>query len=67
MRQAKFTLQNQFGKELYDAFLTGPEALEMLRIPTSDAELFYIDFTSLFNEILTYKNELDTLIKELSR
>lgn len=67
VRQAGFTLANAFGKEIYDAYLTGPEAVEMLRISTSDADLFDINFQALSQEVGTYKNTLAYLIRKLSQ
>lgn len=67
VRQVGFTLSNEFGKELYDAFLVGPETLEMLAISPEDAEKFDINFEALNMQVGTYKNAVSALLKKLEK
>lgn len=67
VRQAGFTLANEYGKKIYDAYLTGPEALQMLAITPEDAAQFGISFEQLAEELITYKNIVDGLIKKINK
>ena len=65
IRQVKFTLGNEVGKKIYDAFLGGKEHLAMLLISTAQAEQAGLDFMSLNEKLNTLKSGLEEIKKEL--
>ncbi len=67
VRQAGYILSNPYGKKLYDAFLSGNEHLEMMRISQDDAERFGIDFMLLSTKLIATKNGIDAIKKEIDR
>ncbi len=64
-RQTKFTLGDEVGKKIYDAFLGGKEHLAMLRISIAEAEQFGIDFMQLNEQLNQLKSGLEQIKKEL--
>ena len=73
LRQVQFTLGNEVGKIIYDAWLldlnkglSADGSLSMLRISTEDVENFGIDFAPLSEKLIILKNGCDELKKDLN-